>query len=133
MITRIFGVATIFLAALVVHQYRTIEALKRTVDATAARSAADVRDHMIEEVAARSQDVQGAMAWLNDFYQSQDGLQRAHGICEANGRPDYVALSAWVFDVYLRHRLQGDSDEQSRQAVEALIKQSGEWRGKHPS
>jgi hypothetical protein len=37
----------------------------------------------------------------------------------------------WVFDVYLRNRLKGQSEEQARRSVEDAIKQSDEWRTKH--
>jgi hypothetical protein len=131
MLTRVLALATVLLTALVVYQLRTIGEL-RTTAAAATRRAADTRGAMMQAVADRSLDVQRAVAWLDDFYKAQDGLQRPGGLC-GEGRPDYVGIGAWIFDVYLRHRLQGDTDEQSRDAVVNGIKQSPEWRGKHPS
>jgi hypothetical protein len=133
MTTRLLAVATIFLAALVVHQYRTIGELRAAIGVAAARAAEDARKGMIDAVADRSPDVQRALAWLNDFYQSRDGLQRSHGLCDSEGRADFVGIGAWIFDVYLRHRLQGASDDQAREAIVTTIKQSVEWRAKHPS
>jgi hypothetical protein len=133
MTPRVFVVATVFLAALVVHQYRTIKELRSAVGVAAAAAAADARGAVIDAVADRSPDVQHAMAWLNDFYQSREGLQRAHGLCDREGRADYVAIGAWIFDVYLRHRLQGETDDQAREAIVTSIKQSAEWRARHPS
>jgi hypothetical protein len=42
-----------------------------------------------------------------------------------------VGLSYWVFDVYLRRRLKGDTEDQARHAVESALRQSEEWRNKH--
>jgi len=44
-----------------------------------------------------------------------------------------VGISVWVFDVYLRDRLKGHSEDQARRSVEDAIKQSDEWREKHRS
>ena len=48
-----------------------------------------------------------------------------------SGHPDFEGISTWVFDVYLRHRLKGESEEQARRAIEDAITQSDEWRAKH--
>jgi hypothetical protein len=49
-----------------------------------------------------------------------------------DGHPDYEGLGGWIFDVYVRRRLQGDSDEQARAAIETAIKGSDEYRKRHP-
>ena len=73
----------------------------------------------------------GALEWLHNYYKGQDGLQRPEGIW-IDGHPDYVGISTWILDVYLGSRLKGKTDAEAKQIVENAIRQSEEWRTKHP-
>jgi hypothetical protein len=132
MLTRVLAVATALLAVLVIHQYTTIGELRSQVTAAQTRAAEQARAAVADSMDGQGPEIQRAMTWLNDFYKSQDGLQRPEGLW-IHDHPDYEGLSVWIFDVYLRHRLKGDTEEQARQAVENTVKQSDEWRAKHRS
>ena len=130
MLTRILAVATALLAALVIHQYSRIGDFRLELADAQTNAAVQARMSLITSMEGQGPEMQRAMTWLNDFYKSPDGLQRPEGLW-IGGHPDFEGLSVWVFDVYLRHRLKGEPEEQARQAVVDAIKQSDEWRTKH--
>ena len=130
MLTRILAVATALLAALVVHQYSRIGDFRLELADAQTNAAVQARASLVNSMEGQGPEMQRAMTWLNDFYKSPDGLQRPEGLW-IGGHPDFEGLSVWVFDVYLRHRLKGEPEEQARQAVVDAIKQSDEWRAKH--
>jgi hypothetical protein len=76
------------------------------------------------------QEVLDAMKWLDGYYQSSEGLGRSQGL-SLDGKPDFEALSAWVFDVFLNSRLSGLDAETSRRNVAHAIQQTTEWRLNH--
>jgi hypothetical protein len=131
MLTRVLAVSTALLAALVIHQYSTISQLRSDVVAAQTQALTDARASVADSMEGQGDEVQRVMMWLNDFYKSPSGLQRPEGLW-IDGHPDFQGLSVWVFDVYLRRRLRGDSDDQARKAVESAIRESDEWRVKHP-
>jgi hypothetical protein len=131
MLTRILAVATALLAALVVHQYNRIGDLRQQVAEAQTTAGLQSRVLAADSMEGQGADVQRAMEWLNDFYKSADGLQRSEGLW-IRDHPDFEGIGTWVFDVYLRHRLRGETEEQARQTVIDAIKQSDEWRAKHP-
>ena len=130
MLTRILAVLTALLAALVVHQYNRIGDLQLQVAGAQATAGLQARALAADSMEGQGAEIQRVMAWLHDFYKSPDGLQRPEGLW-INDHPDFEGISAWVFDVYLRHRLRGEPEEQARQTVVDAIKQSDEWRAKH--
>ena len=132
MLTRILAVATAFLALLVVHQYNRLSEMRAEVASAQQRAVADARSLVADSMDGQGIEVQRTMQWLNEFYKSADGLQRPEGLW-IGGHPDFEGISVWVFDVYLRNRLKGLSEEQARHTVEDAIKQSDEWRMKHHS
>jgi hypothetical protein len=132
MLTRALTVATVLLAALVVHQYRTIADLRRSVEAAETRALPASQAATAASMARQGPEIQRTMEWLNDYYKSPGGLDRADGLC-IGGKPDLGAITSWVFDVYLRRRLLGDSEDQARIAVLDAIKKSDEFRTKHPA
>jgi hypothetical protein len=73
----------------------------------------------------------GAMAVINAYYTAPHGLARANGL-SLGGRPDFLGLAAWFFDVYLNTRMAGYAETESRYNVLANISQTEEWRFKHP-
>jgi hypothetical protein len=72
-----------------------------------------------------------AMQRLHAYYMAPEGLQRPNGLSVA-GSPDFLGISAWIFDVYLTCRAAGRNTEGSWSEVVAWISQSGEWQAKHP-
>jgi len=130
MLTRNLAVATALLAALVLYEYKRIGQLREELAQGQARSVADARATVAGSMEGQGPEIGRVMLWLNDFYKSADGLQRSEGLW-IDGHPDFEGLSAWVFEVYLRSRLRGLSEEQARQAVVDAIKRSDEWQAKH--
>jgi hypothetical protein len=132
MLTRVLAIATALLGALVIHQYTTIGQLRSEVAAAETRALGQARSAVAASMEGQGAEIQRMMTWLDDFYRSREGLGRREGLW-INGHPDYEGLSVWVFDVYLRRRLKGDTEEEARKAVETALKQSDEWRSKHRS
>ena len=130
MLTRILGVVAALLAALVVHQYSRIGELRAEVANAEERGAMQAKAAFVDSMGAQGAELQRTMTWLNDYYKSSEGLQRSGGLW-IDGHPDYEGLSIWVFTVYMPHRLKGDSEDRSRQAIVDAIKESDEWRTKH--
>ena len=69
---------------------------------------------------------------LDAFYRSPLGLMRPNGL-SINGRPDFLGIATWIFDIYLQGRTSGMSADMSFGCVVVDITQSAEWRGKHPT
>ena len=132
MATRILAVSTVLLAALLLHQYSRMSDLRAQLATARTQAADDTRRSIVESLATRGAEFQRAMQWLDGYYRSADGLRRPQGIW-IDGRPDYEAISVWIMDVYLGHRLSGDTEEQARQAIADAIRQTDEWRVKHRS
>jgi hypothetical protein len=99
--------------------------LQRRVDERARRM-------VVEAVRDRRHDMIAAAQWLHSFYQSNEGLKRPEGLW-IDKHPDFEAIGAWLFDVYLSERLAGADDAAARQKVTNAIQQSAEWREKHPA
>ena len=130
MVTRILAVVSALLAALVIHQYSQIGQLRADVANAEQRGSINAKSAMVNALSQQGAEIQRTMSWLNDYYKGPDGLQRPSGLW-IDGHPDYEGISVWVFSVYLPHRLRGDTEDQSRQAVVDAIKQSEEWQIKH--
>lgn len=75
-------------------------------------------------------EVLETMNWLDRFYQSQEGLGRPEGLSR-NGKPDFEALAAWIFDVFLNSRLTGLDLATSKRNITHAIQQTPEWQLKH--
>jgi hypothetical protein len=131
MLTRILAVATAILATIVVVQYSRITRMSADFAQAQAQAAAQARTALIDSLEGQGAEIQRTLQWLNEFYKSQDGLQRPDGLLIA-GHPDFEGIGVWIFDVYLRQRLKGQTEDQARFAIVDAIKQSDEWRRKHP-
>jgi hypothetical protein len=99
--------------------------LQKRVDQRAARL-------VVEAVRDRRHDMIAAGQWLHSFYQSDEGLKRPEGLW-IEKHPDFEGMGAWLFDVYLASRLAGADDAEARKRVMDGIRQSDEWKQKHPS
>lgn len=86
---------------------------------------------VVDTLRERRQDMIAAGQWLHTFYQSEEGLKRKEGLW-IDKHPDFEGIGAWLFDVYLAARLTGADDAAARQKVTDTIRQSDEWRQKHP-
>lgn len=75
-------------------------------------------------------DLVGAGEWLDAFYRAPEGLQRPDGLW-IGGHPDWEAVGAWLLDVYVTLREHGQSDQEAKAAIEAMIRLSEEWQIKH--
>lgn len=73
----------------------------------------------------------GAMAAINAYYLAPAGLNRPNGL-SLNGRPDFLGLAAWFFDVYINSRYAGFAEIEARFNVMANITRTDEWRVKNP-
>jgi hypothetical protein len=72
-----------------------------------------------------------AMERLHAFYMSRYGLHRPQGL-SIDGRPDFVGIAQWIFDIYLPARSAGFSAEGAFDVVTAAITQTEEWGQKNP-
>ena len=77
------------------------------------------------------EEMAAAVAWLDEFYRSKEGLQRPGGLVNAESRPDGEAIGVWILDVYLKARIEGATAEEAKQRVMDNIKATEEWRQKH--
>jgi hypothetical protein len=68
--------------------------------------------------------------WLHAYYAAPEGLQRPQGL-SINGGPDWEGVGAWT-DVYQKARFAGKSRAEARAEYVKQIRQSEEWRSKHP-
>lgn len=66
---------------------------------------------------------------LDIFYKSWNGLQRPAGL-SVNGAPDFEAIAAWVFGVYLNARLDNKSPEEAWDRIVGTIRSTVEWQSK---
>ena len=130
MLTRILAITTALLALLAIQQCSSIGDLRTQLADAQAQAVSEARASVAASMEGQHVETQRVMTWLNDFYKSTDGLQRPEGLW-IDGHPDFQGIGMWVFDVYLRNRLNGQSEEQARRTVEDAIKQSDEWRTKH--
>jgi hypothetical protein len=71
-----------------------------------------------------------AMERLHALYMSRYGLHRDGGLSIA-GRPDFLGIAQWIFDIYLGARSSGWSPEGAFDIVIAAVTQTDEWRQKN--
>jgi hypothetical protein len=76
-------------------------------------------------------ELQAAGEWLDALYRSQDGLQRPNGLW-IDGHPDWEGVAAWLLEVYVSWRLQGQSSIDAKAEIVRQIRQTGEWQAVHP-
>ena len=78
-----------------------------------------------------SADLLLAMERLHGFYMSRMGLHRPDGLA-IDGRPDFLGIAQWIFDIYLPARSAGFSTQGAFDIVVAAITRTDEWRLKNP-
>jgi hypothetical protein len=111
-----------------------ISGLKAEVDQARRELNTRVERLALEKLQERREDLVAAVAFVDEFYRSPEGLQRPDGLWQADARRvDAEAIGTWVLDVYLKARIAGATDAEARQSIADNIKGSDEWRRKHPS
>ncbi len=131
-VTTLLLIVVVILLGQAVWQYTRIQSLKaqladalRHVDEQAGRIAA-------QRLLGRREDIVRTSQWLHEYYASDEGLRRPDGLwLPDQKKPDFEAIGAWVFDVYLNARVKGASDADARQAVVDAIHGTDEWRRVH--
>jgi len=131
MLTRVLAVAAAILAATSIHFYSQNGQLRTQLADAQAPALARARHLTAASMEGEGAEIQRVMTWLDAFYKSPDGLQRPEGLW-IKGHPDYEGISAWIFDVYLRNRLNGLTEAEAEAKVATAIMKSDEWRTKHP-
>ena len=111
-----------------------ISGLKAEVDQARRDLNTRVERMALEKLQERREDLVAAVAFVDEFYRSPEGLQRPEGLWLAESKKiDAEAIGTWVLDVYLRARIAGATDAEARQTIADNIKGSDEWRRKHPA
>lgn len=125
-------VVIVVLLGQVAWQAWRIEHLKEEVGYTRRHVEEQAGRRSTELLKGRRGEIVEATQWLHEFYASDSGLRRPNGLWLAQrNQPDFEAIGAWVFDVYLNARVNGASDEAARQAIVDAIKATDEWRRAH--
>jgi len=132
LITTILVVVVVVLIGQVFWQQRRIQQLQFSMEFQQRQFDEQAGKLAAEKLRARRADVMQASQWLHDYYKSDAGLRRADGLWRADQKqPDFEALGAWIFDVYLNARVEGKSEEEARKMITDAIQGSDEWRRVH--
>lgn len=131
-LTTILLVVVVVLIGQVYWQNRRIAQLQSSMEFQQRQFEAQVGKLAAEKLKNQRGNVLQAAQWLHDYYKSDEGLRRADGLWRADQKqPDFEALGAWIFDVYLNARVEGKSDEEARKLITDAIQGSDEWRRVH--
>ena len=131
-LTTILLVVVVVLLGQVYWQNRRITQLQSSMEFQQRQFEAQVGKLAAEKLKNQRGNVLQAAQWLHDYYKSDEGLRRADGLWRADQKqPDFEALGAWIFDVYLNARVEGKSDEEARKLITDAIQGSDEWRRVH--
>jgi hypothetical protein len=131
-LTTILLVLVVLLIGQVYWQNRRIAQLQSSMNFQQRQFEAQVGKLAAEKLKNQRGNVLQAAQWLHDYYKSDEGLRRADGLWRSDQKqPDFEALGAWIFDVYLNARVEGKSDEEARKLITDAIQGSDEWRRVH--
>ena len=131
-LTTILLIVVVVLIGQVYWQNRRIAQLQSSMEFQQRQFEAQVGKLAAEKLKNQRGNVLQASQWLHDYYKSDEGLRRADGLWRADQKqPDFEALGAWIFDVYLNARVEGKSDEEARKLITDAIQGSDEWRRVH--
>ena len=132
LLTTILVVVVVILIGQVYWQQRRIQQLQFSMEFQQRQFDEQAGKLAAERLKGYRADVMQAAQWLHQYYASDEGLRRKDGLWLADRhQPDFEALGAWVFDVYLNARVKGASDDEARQAIVDAIRGSDEWRRVH--
>src|SRR4051794_6150588 len=113
MLTRALVLLAVILALVSVHQSNRIDQLQTELMEAQKKSVTESRAVAAASMQGQAVEIEHALAWLDNFYRSPEGLQRPQGLW-ADGRPDFPGISVWIFDKYLLARLSGANEETAR-------------------
>lgn len=118
------------------NEARRISDLARILLVVAVLVTAVITHYMDTRGVFRVQDLTASemsdtLRWLDHFYSAPEGLQRPNGII-VDGHVDFESIANWLFGNYLAARSHGATPEQARDIVGKQIRESEEWRQKHP-
>ena len=132
LLTTILLVVVVVLIGQVYWQNRRIAQMQSSMEFQQRQFEAQVGKLAAERLKNQRGNVLQAAQWLHEYYKSDEGLRRADGLWRADQKqPDFEALGAWVFDVYLNARVEGKSEEEARKLITDAIQGSDEWRRVH--
>lgn len=132
--TKVLVGVIVILAGQAVWQQRRMQALKYEMGFQQRHFDERVGQLAVDRLAGHRADVVAAVQWLHEYYKSDEGLRRSNGLWQPlHQQPDFEAIGAWIFDVYLNARVAGRTDEEAKQQVRDAIRSSDEWRRVHAS
>jgi hypothetical protein len=132
LLTAILLVIVVVLIGQVLWQQRRIAQLQSSMEFQQRQFEQQSSKLAAELLKNRRSDVLQAAQWLHQYYASDEGLRRVDGLWRADQKqPDFEALGAWIFDVYLNARIEGKTEEEARQLIKVAIQGSDEWRRVH--
>jgi hypothetical protein len=126
------AIVVLVLLGQVAWQEMRISSLKADAEQTRRELTTRVERLANDKLQSHREEMVNAVAFVDDLYRSQDGLQRPGGLYIADAkRIDAEAIGTWILDVYMQARIAGKSDAEARQSIADAIKGSDEWRRKH--
>jgi hypothetical protein len=132
LVTTILLVVVVVLIGQVYWQNRRIAQVQASMEFQQRQFEAQVGKLAAEKLKNQRGNVLQAAQWLHEYYKSDEGLRRADGLWRPDlKQPDFEALGAWIFDVYLNARVEGKSEEEARKMITDAIQGSDEWRRVH--
>lgn len=134
LLTTVLLVVVVVLGGWVYWQNRRIAQLESSMEFQQRQFEAQVGKLAAEKLKGQRANVLQAAQWLHEYYKSEDGLKRADGLWRSDQKqPDFEALGAWIFDVYLNARVEGKTEEEARKLITDAIRGSDEWHRVHPA
>lgn len=134
LLTTLLLVVVVVLGGWVYWQNRRIAQLESTMEFQQRQFEAQVGKLAAEKLKGQRANVLQAAQWLHEYYKSDEGLKRADGLWRPDQKqPDFEALGAWIFDVYLNARVEGKTEEEARKMITDAIRGSDEWHRVHPA
>jgi len=132
LLTTILLVVVVVLLGQVYWQNRRIAQLQSSMEFQQRQFETQVSKLAAEKLKNQRGNVLQASQWLHEYYKSDEGLRRADGLWRPDQKqPDFEALGAWIFDVYLNAKVEGKSEEEARKMITDAIQGSDEWRRMH--
>ncbi|HYB93705.1 MAG TPA: hypothetical protein VEC39_01940 [Vicinamibacterales bacterium] len=132
LITSILIIVVVVLIGQVFWQQRRISQLQYAMEFQQRQFEEQSGKLAAEKLKNHRSDVVQAAQWLHEYYKSDAGLRRANGLWRDDQKqPDFEAIGAWIYDVYLNARVEGKTEEEARKLITDAIQGSDEFRRVH--
>jgi len=132
LLTSLLLIVVVVLVGQVFWQQRRISQLQNSMEFQQRQFEEQSGKLAIEKLRNHRGEVVQAAQWLHEYYKSDAGLRRPNGLWrEDQKQPDFEALGAWIYDIYLNARVEGKSEEEARKLITDAIQGSDEWRRVH--